>query len=154
MTTSNRQHMHFKTVGYMSTSDWLAVVGIGVSAGTLATVGFGAIWLQHYLENLRLKREVFRRVVGNVHGILFDCQEFKDSHVFSEAGITAINEVRAAFNERDVHEAWLKWYESDTVIDFVELIHAMSSACKLKQYQKMNPEQIGETFKCSCVPAD
>ena len=138
----------------MNASDLLAATGIGVSAATLAVVGFGAVWLQHHLENLRLKREVFRRVLGNVHGVLFDCQEFKDSHSFNEAGIIAINEVRAAFPEKDVHKAWSRWYSTDDIGDFVELIRAMSVACKLKHYQRMRPEQIGETFRCSCLPVE
>ena len=138
----------------MNTSDWLAAAGVCVSAMTLATVGFGAIWLQHNLENLRLKRQVFRRVVGNAHGILFDCQDFKETHAFNEAGITAINEVRAAFPEKEVHSAWSQWYASNEIGDFVALIHEMSNACKLRQYQKMRPEQVGETIRCSCLPVD
>ena len=136
----------------MNTSDWLAAVGVGISAITLVAVGFGAIWLQHNLENLRLKREVFRRVVGNAHGILFDCQDFKETHAFNEAGITAINEIRAAFPEKEVHSAWSQWYASNEIGDFVSLIHAMSIACKLRQYEKMRPEQVGETIRCSCLP--
>ena len=132
----------------------MATAGIAVSAGTLASVGFGAVWLQHYLENLRLKREVFRRVVGNVHGILYDCQEFQESHSFNEAGIIAINEVRAAFNEGAVHEAWFKWNNSRTIDDFVELIQAMSAGCKLKHYESMCKDQVGESFACSCIPEE
>lgn len=138
----------------MNTSDWLAAAGIGASTATLAAVGFGAVWLQHNLENLRLKREVFRRVVGNAHGILFDCQDFKETHAFNEAGITAINEVRSAFPEKEVHRAWSQWYASNDIGDFVALIQAMSVACKLRQYQKMRPEQVGETIRCSCLPVD
>ena len=136
----------------MSTSDWLAAAGIGVSAGTLVTVGFGAVWLQHYLENLRLKREVFRRVVGNVHGIIHDCQAFKDSHSFNEAGLIAVNEVRAAFDETDVLTAWSKWHSTTDPTEFAQLIKAMSAACKLKQYQNMEPREVADAFKCSCVP--
>ncbi|MYF79079.1 MAG: hypothetical protein F4034_07095 [Chloroflexi bacterium] len=147
-----RQHMHFKTVGYMSTSDWLAAAGVVVSTSALLGVGFGAVWLQHRLENLRLKREVFRRVVGNVHGIIHDCQVFKDSHSFNEAGLIAINEVRATYSENDVLIAWSNWHASDDPIDFAELIRAMSAACKLKQYQNMDPREVADAFKCSCVP--
>ena len=130
----------------------MAAAGIGVSAGTLVAVGFGAVWLQHYLEDLRLKREVFRRVVGNVHGILYDCQEFQESHSFNEAGIIAVNEVRATFNEKAVHEAWLKWNNNRAIDDFVELIQAMSVACKLRHYERMDKDRVGESFACSCVP--
>ncbi len=149
--TSMLQHMHFKTVGYMSTSDWLVVAGIGVSAGTLVTVGFGAVWLQHYLEDLRLKREVFRRVVGNVHSILYDCQHFRNPHSFNESGIVAINQVRAAFKEATVQDAWRVWHATEDVEDFAKLVRAMSVACKLNQYRSMEPKTIADTFSCSCV---
>ncbi len=136
----------------MNISDWLAIAGIGASTATLVAVGFGAVWLQHYLENLRLNREVFRRVVGNVHGIIHDCQDFRDSHSFNEAGLIAVNEVRAAYSEKDVLNAWSIWHSSGDPVDFAELIRAMSSACKLKQYRKMGPREIADAFKCSCVP--
>ena len=136
----------------MDTSDWLAVAGIIVSAATLLVVGFGSVWLQNRLETLRLKREVFRRVVGNVHGIIHDCQVFKDSHSFSEAGLIAINEVRAAYSEKNVLVAWSKWHDSGDPTVFAELIQAMSAACKLNQYQNMGPREIADAFKCSCVP--
>ena len=58
------RYKHFKTVGGMDTSDWLATAGIGVSAATLVAVGFGAVWLQHRFENLRLKRDVFQAGCG------------------------------------------------------------------------------------------
>ena len=136
----------------MDISDWLAAAGIGVSAGTLVSVGFGAVWLQHRLEDLRLKREVFRRVVGNIQGILFDCQRFKDSHSFNESGIIAVNEVRAAFPEIDVQNAWSRWYATNDIDSFAELIRQMSVACRLRQYQTMDLEQIAAAFACSCVP--
>ena len=135
----------------MDISDWLAMAGIGVSAATLAAVGFGAVWLQHQLENLRMKRAVFRRVVGNIQGILFDCQHFKDSHSFNESGIVAINEIRAAFPETGVQDAWSNWYATNDIESFGELVRQMSFACRLKQYQSMNMEQIANAFACSCV---
>ena len=127
----------------MNASDWLALAGIGISAATLAVVGFGAVWLQYYLENLRLKREVFRRVVGSIHGILYDCQVFKASHSFSESGIVAINEVRAVFRSRSVLSAWERWHSltlsnEDPNRSFVELIREMSGECRLKQYRIMS----------------
>ena len=151
--------MHFKTVDYMSTSDWLALAGIGVSAGTLVSVGFGAVWLQHYLENLRLKRAVFRRVVGNVHSVLYDCQFFGGTHSYSESGLVAVNEIRAVFSEREVLDAWNYWYLAGEDSDeanrlFVDLIRAMSVACKLTQYREMNLEEIADAFACSCVPSE
>ena len=149
---SHRQHKYFKTVGYMSTSDWLAAAGIGVSAGTLVTVSFGAVWLQHYLENLRLKREVIRRGIGSINGIIHDCDIFRDSHSISDLGITAINEVRAAFDEDAVLDAWNKWHDTNDAYDFVELVHAMSVACKLKQYQKMELRDMANAVGCACIP--
>ena len=143
--------MHFKTVDYMNTSDWLALAGIGVSAGTLVSVGFGAVWLQHYLENLRLKRAVFRRIVGNVDGILNDCTSFKSGHTFSDRGITAVNEVWAVFNEQPVLEAWDRWHETNKNEDFAGLLREMSAACRLKQYQELDIDEIMDAFGCSCV---
>ncbi len=138
----------------MSTSDWLAAAGIGVSAGTLVTVGFGAVWLQHKLENLRSKREVFRRVIGNVNGILYDCQHFRDPHSFNEAGIIAMNEVRVAFDEEDVHLAWYEWHSTQDIEDFAKLVSAMGVACKLNQYRKLDQKGIADAFACSCVPSE
>ena len=144
----------------MDMSNWLSVAGIGVSASTLAAVGFGAVWLQHNLETLRLKREVFRRVVGSVHSIVFDCQIFGGSHSFSESGIVAVNEIRAVFVEQEVLDAWRHWYfksrdssevSSEEILALAELIHAMSVACKLKHYQRMDPRETSATFACSCV---
>ena len=135
----------------MSTSDWLAIAGIGVSAGTLVAVGFGAVWLQHYLENLRLKREVFRRIVGNVDGILNDCSSFKSGHAFSDRGITAVNEVWAVFDETAVLNAWDRWHETNQNEDFAQLLRAMSDACRLKQYQELDIQEIMDAFGCSCV---
>lgn len=140
----------------MDISDWWAAAGIGVSAGTLVAVGFGAVWLQHYLENLRLKREVFRRVVGNIHSVVYDCRIFGGAHSFSESGMVAVNEIRAAFSEKHVLEAWRNWYRveegsSSSVQSLVELIRAMSVACKLKHYREMTDAEIVDTFACSCV---
>ncbi len=140
----------------MSASDWLAVAGIGVSAGTLAAVGFGAVWLQHRLENLRLKREVFRRVIGNIHSVVFDCRIFGGAHAFSESGMVAVNEIRAAFSEREVLDAWRNWYRTEggssaSVQSLVELIRIMSVACKLRHYREMSDAEVVETFACSCV---
>ena len=149
-----------ETLGLIvSVSDWLMLVGIAVSAGTLIAVGFGAVWLQHRLEDLRLKRDVFRRVVGNVHSVLYDCQVFGGSHSFSESGIIAVNEVRAVFSEPEVLEAWHNWYlkgedSSEGNPLFVELIRAMSIACKLKQYQFLELEEIADAFACSCIPSE
>ena len=141
----------------MNTSDWLAATGIGVSATTLVAVGFGAVWLQHKLENLRVKREVFRRVVGSVHGILYDCRIFSDAHSFGERGIVAINEVRAVFTKRSVMRAWEEWYDTtlaneDNVEAFYLLVREMSAECRLFQYQTMPLEQIAQSIGCSCVP--
>ncbi len=135
----------------MNTSDWLAATGIGVSAATLVAVGFGAVWLQHYLEKLRLKREVFRRVVGNVHSILYDCQHFRNPHSFNESGIVAINQVRAAFDDDLVQVAWRDWHATEDIEDFAKLVSAMSVACKLNHYRSMEPQEIADAFSCSCV---
>ena len=140
----------------ISGSEWLTVVQICVSAGMLVFVGFGAVWLQSRLENLRLKQDVFRRVVGNVHGVLYDCRVFKDSHTYSESGIIAINEVRSVFNERAVLDAWKAWHrvsnnESSGYLEFAKLIRAMSEACKLKHYQEMELGEIADAFTCSCI---
>ena len=143
----------------MNLSDWLMLAGIFVSALTLLLVGFGAVWLQHHLENLRLKRTVFRRVVGNIHAILYDCKIFGGSHSFSESGIIAVNEIRAVFKEKDVLDAWQKWYlsgddPSEGNMLLAEMIRAMSVACKLRQYQQMDTDQIADSFACSCIPSE
>ena len=135
----------------MNASDSLAASGIGVSAATLAVVGFGAVWLQHRLENLRLKRQVFRRIVGNVDGILNDCTSFKSGHAFSDPGITAVNEVWAVFDEPLVLDAWDRWHETNENEDFAKLLRVMSAACRLKQYQELDIEEIMNVFGCSCV---
>lgn len=137
----------------MNTSDWLAATGIGVSAATLVAVGFGAVWLQHELEKLRTKRDVFRRVIGSINGIIHDCDVFSDSHSISDMGITAINEVRAVFDEDSVLKAWNRWHGSNAAYDFVELVHAMSVACKLKQYQEMELREMANAVGCACIPA-
>ena len=142
----------------MNTSDWLAAAGIGISTTTLVVVGFGAIWLQHRLENLRLKRDVFRRVVSNIHSVIYDCRVFEGSHEFSENGIVAVNEIRAAFDEQEVLDAWHKWFltgdETQGNRALVELIRAMSVACKLKHYQQMDLDEIADVFACSCIPSE
>ena len=135
----------------MSASDGLATAGIGVSAATLVAIGFGAVWLQHYLENLRLKRQIFRRIVGNVDGILNDCTTFKSGHAFSDRGITAVNEVWAVFDELPVLDAWDRWHETNENEDFAQLLRAMSAACRLKQYQELDIDEIMDAFGCSCV---
>lgn len=137
----------------MNTSDWLAAAGIGVSATTLVVVGFGAVWLQHKLENLRLKRGVFRRVVGSINGIIHDCDIFRESHSISDMGITAINEVRAVYDEEAVLNAWNRWHVTKDPYDFVKLVHAMSVACKLKHYQKMALREMANAVGCACLPS-
>ena len=138
----------------MNISDWLAIAGIGASTATLAAVGFGAVWLQHELEKLRSKRDVFRRVVGSINGIIHDCDIFSDSHTISDMGITAINEVRAIFDEESVLKAWNRWHVTNDEYDFVQLVHAMSVACKLKQYQKMDLSDMANAVGCACIPSE
>ena len=136
----------------MGLSEWLMLANIIVSAVVIGVVGFGVYWLQNRKEDLRLKRDVFRRVVGNIHGILYDCRFFQESHSFSESGIVAINEVRATFPEEAVQAAWKRWNETEENSDFVNLIREMSIACNLKQYKDIDWEDIGNAFACSCIP--
>lgn len=135
----------------MGVSEWLMLANIVVSFVVISIVGFGVYWLQNRKEDLRLKRDVFRRVVGNIHGILYDCRFFQESHSFSESGIVAINEVRATFPEKAVQNAWKRWHESNDKSDFVDLIHEMSIACKLEHYQDIDLENIADAFACSCI---
>ena len=129
------------------------VAGIFVSASTLVAVGFGAVWLQRRLENLRQKREVFRRVIGSVNGIIHDCDIFRESHSIGDMGITAINEVRAVFHEKAVLDNWNTWHGSNNPRDFAKLVQAMSVACKLKQYQKMELREMANAVGCACLPS-
>ena len=129
-----------------------------ILAATLLIVGFGTaswtIYIQNRIETLRLKRDVFRRVIGSVNGIIHDCDIFRNSHSISDSGITAINEVRAVFDEEPVLNAWNKWHETNDAHDFVQLVHAMSVACKLKQYQKMSLRDMANAVGCACIPSE